>query len=101
MGADQHLEFLIQGIAVAILALIVLAAVVAAHRRFGRPRPAIAAVLESRTAPRHGRELGSIECLARLLDRSRRLVAAEQRVEQELNVLRGAGWMVERNFITG
>ncbi|MBE2318380.1 hypothetical protein DVA67_020530 [Solirubrobacter sp. CPCC 204708] len=101
MNADQHLELLILGIAVATLALIVLAAAVAAHRRSGRPRPTIAAAPVSRSAPGRGRELGSIEHFARMLDRSRRLVAAEQRVGQELGTLRGAGWMVERNVITG
>src|SRR5689334_9847946 len=100
MSADQHLELLITGIAVAILALIVLAAVVAARRRSGSPRPAIAAAPKSRTAPQHARELGSVERLAKLLDRSRRLVAAEDRVGQELDTLRGSGWMVERNVIT-
>lgn len=101
MSTDQHLELLTSGIAIAILALIVLAAMVAAQRRPGRPRPGIVAAPESRTAPQHGRELGSIERLARMLDRSRRLVAAEDRVGQELDLLRGSGWMVESNVITG
>jgi hypothetical protein len=70
---------------------------VAWDAQVSRPEPPATARCEAPSAPR----LSTVDPLGRVLDRSRRLIAAENRVARELASAPVSGWMVERYVLVG
>ncbi|RKQ90814.1 hypothetical protein C8N24_0629 [Solirubrobacter pauli] len=100
MSADLYLELLLVGILATAVALGAVTAVILVSRS-ARDRRVATSVPEVWPVHKPRAQLGSTARLAKLLDRSRRLAAAEAHVGREFELIQRSGWMVERNVVTG